>query len=128
MGTFLALDGALIVFGTTFLWGRRIMQVRLPADRTAYVVSMSIGALLGLAALLLGVEGLGARAMAWFALGLGATFVGLVASSAQDSKTPAVAVGGPILDFTAPDENGEPFELSSMTGRPFLLKFFRGHW
>jgi len=40
----------------------------------------------------------------------------------------AVRVGGPILDFSAPDENGEPFALASLRGRPYLLKFFRGHW
>ena len=38
------------------------------------------------------------------------------------------AVGAPILDFEAPDAEGEPFDLATLRGRPFLLKFFRGHW
>jgi cytochrome oxidase Cu insertion factor (SCO1/SenC/PrrC family) len=48
--------------------------------------------------------------------------------SPQAKNPPAVAVGGKILDFTAPDENGAPFSLSRIAGKPFLLKFFRGHW
>jgi peroxiredoxin len=48
--------------------------------------------------------------------------------SAQSRNVPRVAVGAPILDFTAPDEHGRPFRLSSLAGRPILLKLFRGHW
>jgi peroxiredoxin len=39
-----------------------------------------------------------------------------------------VALGQPIPEFTAPDAEGQPFALSSLHGRPYLLKFFRGHW
>ena len=53
-------------------------------------------------------------------------FLGVLAP--QSKQAPAVAVGDPMLDFTALDENGKPFELASLKGRPVLLKFFRGHW
>jgi cytochrome oxidase Cu insertion factor (SCO1/SenC/PrrC family) len=65
---------------------------------------------------------------AGFAIVAGGAFVGLRLQSRQDAREPAVRIGAPILDFTAPDENGQPFALSSLRGRPFLLKFFRGHW
>ena len=37
-------------------------------------------------------------------------------------------VGAPIIDFTALDDRAVPFELGSLRGKPYLLKFFRGHW
>ena len=39
-----------------------------------------------------------------------------------------VQIGGPIIDFTVAVANDESFELGSLRGKPFLLKFFRGHW
>lgn len=48
--------------------------------------------------------------------------------SGMPANVPAVKVGAPILDFTARDANGNDFALSSLSGGPFLLKFFRGHW
>ena len=46
----------------------------------------------------------------------------------QNRKEPAVRLGERILDFTALDAEGKPFSVSSLHGRAFLLKFFRGHW
>jgi len=40
----------------------------------------------------------------------------------------AVRVGDRYLDFTAKDSNGNAFTLSSLDGKPVLLKFFRAHW
>ncbi len=59
---------------------------------------------------------------------LGFAFLGLRPQSSQKPKRPAVEVGGPILGFSAPDENGVDFDLSNLKGKPYLLKFFRGHW
>jgi len=39
-----------------------------------------------------------------------------------------VKVGEPILRFRARDAEGNDFDLQELAGRPFLLKFFRGHW
>jgi peroxiredoxin len=52
----------------------------------------------------------------------------LAAQARQASLKPAVSVGGPILEFVLPDDAGRAFDLSSLRGRAFLLKFFRGHW
>lgn len=53
---------------------------------------------------------------------------GTPADQAPGPDVPNVAVGDPFTDFTAPDADGHPFTLSSLTGQPILLKFFRGHW
>jgi drug/metabolite transporter (DMT)-like permease len=127
MGTVLALAAALVVAGTGALWLRRIRQVSIPRDRSAYLLLMGGGASLGLAALTAAPGWLGAIAAGFAVLG-GGVFCGLRALSRQAAKLPAVAVGGPILEFTLPDETGAPFDLAGLRGRPFLLKFFRGHW
>jgi peroxiredoxin len=58
----------------------------------------------------------------------GLAFLALYAGSGQRPLTPAVTVGEPVLEFHALDDAGQPFDLSTLRGRPFLLKFFRGHW
>ena len=63
-----------------------------------------------------------------FSLLASTVFLGLTALSAQTPNTPAVAVGGPVIDFTAPADDGTLFDSGTLRGRPFLLKFFRGHW
>ncbi len=39
-----------------------------------------------------------------------------------------VAVGQPLIPFTAKDAQGANFESSALDGRRILLKFFRGSW
>ncbi len=108
-------------------WGRRMMAVRIPEDRRPFQAAMAAALLIGVGAMFAGADGW-AHTGARMGVVLGALFLGLNMISAQESKEPAVAVGGSILDFSAPDENGETFELASLRGKPFLLKFFRGHW
>ena len=48
--------------------------------------------------------------------------------SAQAAKMPSVAVDGPMIEFALPGEDGASFESKSLAGKPYLLKFFRGHW
>jgi cytochrome oxidase Cu insertion factor (SCO1/SenC/PrrC family) len=127
MGNTLAILAALVAAVTIFEWGRRMVAVRIPADRRAFKLAMAVAVALGVAAMVAGTDGSATRG-ARFAVILGGIFLGLNAISAQDRKTPAVRVGGPVLDFTAPDAEGNPWRLSSMAGDPFLLKFFRGHW
>jgi cytochrome oxidase Cu insertion factor (SCO1/SenC/PrrC family) len=58
----------------------------------------------------------------------GSVFLATLAISRQVGGSGAFRVGERVPDFTAPDESGAPFNLSSLAGRPLLLKFFRGHW
>lgn len=88
---------------------------------------------LGLAVLGLGVAGLfGDGATRWLAIAalpLPLAFFALKLFAAeQPANRIAVAVGEPIIDFTAIDADGQPFDLASLRGTPFLLKFYRGHW
>lgn len=64
------------------------------------------------------------------ALGLvvGSAFFFLSSLAGQSRQSPALAVGDPIPEFSATDENGEIFDFASLRGQPILLKFFRGHW
>lgn len=38
------------------------------------------------------------------------------------------AEGKPAPDFTLPDQDGKPFQLSSLRGQRVLLIFYRAHW
>ena len=126
-GLFLGLLGAAIVLVAGGRWLRLMRQVRIPADRRPYLVASGAGALLGMAAFALGGGAVGAVA-AVLAICAGLAFLGLSAASAQARMPPAVAVGDAIVDFVATDDQGRQFALASLRGRPFLLKFFRGHW
>ena len=121
---FLAL---MLVVGAATLWFRRAMRVRLPENRTGFVAAWLGGALLGVVSLTQGVGWLGGVA-AGLAIFAGAFLLFTVSISAQKLAAGAIGVGATLPDFSAPDENGESFELSSVAGKPLLLKFFRGHW
>ncbi|MCG8591052.1 MAG: hypothetical protein MJE66_17305 [Proteobacteria bacterium] len=127
MGALLSLAGLGVVLAAGVSWFRRMGQVRVPHDRTAYLTAMGVGAALGAFGLWLGSGWLGGLAGTVALLG-GGIFVGLRLQSTQQAREPSVRVGGPILHFTLPDAEGKPFDLASLSGRPFLLKFFRGHW
>jgi hypothetical protein len=123
----LGLLGAGVVGVTGFFWFRRIAALRVPHNRVAFFSAMGAGVALGIAAFVQG-TGIPGGIGAAFAIAAGGTFLGLRLQSTQQAREPNVKVGGPILDFTAPDEHGSPFDLGSLRGNPYLLKFFRGHW
>lgn len=127
MGTVLALAGFAIVAGADLRWFQLLQAVRIPKDRTVFLALNATGALLGIGALLLGTGALAGILAVLAAVG-GLAFLGLWAASGQAAATPAVAVGGPILDFVASDDEGNRFDLGALRGKPLLLKFFRGHW
>lgn len=114
-----------LVPGIPWLW--LMQRVRIPKNRTPFVAPSAAGAIAGLYSLALD-PGPAAAAAAIVAIAGGAIFVALCAASRQRPNEPAVSVGGPILDFRARDDSGRDFDLASLRGRPFLLKFFRGHW
>ena len=118
---------AAIVLGAAIAWYQRLQQVRIPHNRWLFQAAFGLGALLGLLALLRGTGTLGGFAAVAALVG-GGVFLGLRAISGQERRQPAVEVGSPVLDFEAPHAAGGSFDLASLRGRPFLLKFFRGHW
>lgn len=115
-----------IVGGTGWLWYRLIQDVAVPRNRTPYLAAFVAGGVLGVAAIFqggfVGILTGGVAALG----GLGFSALRLV--SGQAPNEPAVKVGEKMLSIVAPDETGAEFDLASLTGRPYLLKFFRGHW
>ncbi len=123
----LALLAFALVAATTVLWFARARQVRIPADRRGFVAAWLLGVALGVAALLRG-AGWVAGPLAGVAVVVGSFLSFTVAISRQKVGPDAIRVGEKLREFTATDEEGRPFSLSSLAGRPVVLKFFRGHW
>jgi hypothetical protein len=109
------------------VWMRLIREVRVAERRPLVLLVILAGMGLGLLAFTRG-PGIAGGIAAGLAVGAGVLFLLLQLLGQQSRRTAAVAVGRPILDFTAPDADGRPFQLASLRGRPYLLKFFRGHW
>ena len=109
------------------VWMRLIREVRVAERRPLVLLVILAGMGLALLAFVRGPGIAGGIAAGLAAVG-GALFLLLQVLGQQSRRAPAVAVGRPILDFTAPDADGRPFQLASLRGRPYLLKFFRGHW
>jgi hypothetical protein len=126
-GSVLGAIGGVLELGLWALWFWLLRRVRIPADRRPVLVAHAVAAGLGVAGLLLGAGTLGS-VLAVLAVVGGGSYLGLAAQSAQAPRVPAVALGGTVIDFTLPDHAGVPFDLATLRGKPFLLKFFRGHW
>ena len=105
----------------------RMQRVALPQNRIAHELAWALALALGVAAFASGTGWLGGVPAALGAF-VGGFMLLMRLGSPQAKQAPAVKLGAPILDFVAPDENGAPFRLASLAGKPFLLKFFRGHW
>lgn len=127
IGTTMGVLAGVLELGVGGVWFRRLRQVRIPTDRRRVHLAHAVAIALGAGAFVLGTSTLGAVLAATAIVG-GATFLGLAAQAAQAPGDPAVTVGGTIIDFVLPDHAGRPFDLASLRGKPFLLKFFRGHW
>jgi len=125
--SWLGLLGLIIVLATGVRWFQLIKQVAIPRNRAPYFAVFLLGAGLGLVTVF--------SDAAWYAKAPGvlAALVGglmplLRTLSGQQERPAAVAVGDAMLRFTAPDAEGKEFDSASLAGRPYLLKFFRGHW
>lgn len=118
---------ALAIVGVTaWIWFQMIQAVKVPRNRAGYFALFALGGILGVTAISQG--GFFSTAFALPAVVIGFVFPALRMQSKQQPNRPAVAIGGDMLTFVAPDANGVDFDLGSLTGKPYLLKFFRGHW
>jgi hypothetical protein len=120
--------GALVLVGAALgLWMWWIRRVALAGRR--WIAYALLGAGMLLAAASLGSDpGLASGAIAGLALAVGVAWIVLGVLAPQSRQAPAIAVGEPLPGFTAPDENGAPFRVEALRGRPVLIKLFRGHW
>jgi len=121
---FVALLGSV---AATTLWFRLALALRLPENRTSFILAWVASTTLGVGALMSG-SGWIVGVPAGVAVAIGTFLLFTIMIGSQQVAPDAIAVGEALRDFVAVDENGEKFELASTAGRPVLLKFFRGHW
>ena len=120
---------SLCLFGAAgAVWLLLLSRVRVAEGRSAVLAAVVAAAAGALAAIGIGGVGAGAAAAAWTTLAGSAVFLVIAALARQADRQIAVRVGGPILPFIAADADGAAYDLGSMAGHRFLLKFFRGHW
>jgi len=124
----LAWSGVILVASTAAYWARGMLQVRISPNITPVRVALLFGAALSLLPFVLAGGGLLLRIACGVAITIVALFMGLDSIATLPSPVPSVGVGSPAPDFTARTSEGDDFSLSSLRGRPVLLKFFRGHW
>ena len=127
MGLLLAALAFGLLAAAAVRWMGLIQRVEIDEGRSGLHRLLAASAGAALLAFLVGVGTLGG-VLAGVALLGGALYAGLLSLAGQSQQAPAMAVGQPLPDFTAPDENGEPFSSASLRGHPVLIKVFRGHW
>jgi len=127
MPTILGLAAVALVVVAGAVWMRSIQEVRTGERRPLVLGLFSISIGLALLAFWQGAGVTGGTA-AGLAIFVATLFLTLTVLGRQLRRTPAVSVGAPMLDVEAPDDEGQPFRLSTLAGRPYLLKLFRGHW
>ena len=127
MGFVLACAAIATVAALVVVWMRMINRVAIAEGRWIVNSMVAVASLLGLVALTQA-PGTFGGILAGLSVTVGVVYAVDSSLRGQSAQLPAVAVGQPLPDFTAPDENGDLFSLSSLHGKPVLLKFFRGHW
>lgn len=126
-GFLLACVAAAIVVALLVVWHVFIYRVEMEQWRWPLSATAATGIALAVVALARE-PGIVGGVLAGTSILLAVGFLALGALAGQSKQALAVAVGGRLLDFTAPDESGKPFALASLRGHPILIKFFRGHW
>ncbi|MEM9174777.1 MAG: hypothetical protein AAGC67_06050 [Myxococcota bacterium] len=122
----LGLLASIVVGATFYIWFQLIERVSIPRDRRGFFAAFLASGAIGVVAISQG--GFFSTLFAIPAVLVGFVFPALRLQSRQQPNRPAVAVGDAMLTFVAPDEHGHDFDLASLAGKPYLLKFFRGHW
>ena len=120
----IGLIGLLIVLASTARWFWRAWQVDIPKSPRNFQMLLLTGLLCGAISLYLGFND---PAASW-AIGVAVVLIFLTATGAQRVDGEMVEVGDKIPSFSGFDDQGKPFDSSSLAGQRILLKFFRGHW
>ncbi|HEY2772625.1 MAG TPA: peroxiredoxin family protein [Candidatus Binatia bacterium] len=108
-------------------WLYLMRRVRIPKDRRLFLASNAAAAVCGIAALATDASPF-TKAGAGVAVVAALAFLALNAASGQARGEPAVRVGDAMLEFDSCDDDGRPFSTTLLGGRPYVVKFFRGHW
>jgi hypothetical protein len=121
---YLGFIALVMVLGTLSRWFYRAWQVNVPNTPYLFQALAVISLVLGMISVYIDA---GSTAAGW-AIGLSVLFLYLTSTGAQRVDDAMVAVGDTLPSFTAPDDNGNVFDSTSLAGSRVLLKFFRGHW
>jgi hypothetical protein len=127
LGTSLGFIALAMAVGLVLFWFRQVNLVALPQDTTLFVAAFFAVAVLGIATFIVGTRWFGGIP-AVGAIIVGAFMTGTVYISPQKVADNPVKVGDLIPQFVALNDDGERFNSSDLTGKPTLIKFFRGHW
>jgi peroxiredoxin len=127
MGNYLALAAIIAAIAATYIQYRQIKDVSVPAVPWGQFIIWLAGLASGIAAFMMGIHLLVIVPLSLAVVAFLFFFL-IVFTSRLPAIQPAVEVGSKFIDFTTLDSDGKPFTLSSLEGRPILLKFFRGHW
>lgn len=122
---------ALLGLGLTFAsWGvymAAIARERVPPRPLGHVAAQ-VGALAAsLVAIVVG-PSIATIAAAVLTVPLAALFLFLLSQAPVPDATIRVAVGQPLLAFSAQTSEGASWSTEQLRGRRVLLKFFRGAW
>lgn len=127
-GTKLGLAALALAVGAFVFWFYLARQVKLPDDRTGFVLVFLLAAGLGISAYVKGTSRPGAIPPA-IAILIGLFLPFTIYISPQELETARVIkVGDTIPRFTASDDMGVTFDSASLSDHLVLIKFFRAHW
>ncbi|MFT5098049.1 MAG: cytochrome oxidase Cu insertion factor (SCO1/SenC/PrrC family) [Candidatus Azotimanducaceae bacterium] len=126
-GTSLGFIALLMAIGLVLFWFRQVNLVALPQDTTLFTVAFIAAVLLGIASFIVGTRWFGAIP-AVGAIIVGVFMTGTIYISPQKVADNPVKVGDLIPHFVALNDDGDRFNSADLTGKPTLIKFFRGHW
>lgn len=122
---------ALLGLGLTFAsWGvymAAIARERVPPRPLGHV-AVQLGALAASVAAVVVGPSVATVAAAVLTLPLAALFLFLLTQAPVPDAAIRVAVGQPLLAFSARTSEGTPWSTEQLRGRRVLLKFFRGAW
>ncbi|RMD84410.1 MAG: hypothetical protein D6815_04255 [Candidatus Dadabacteria bacterium] len=117
----------LVAAGAWASYWSRIKAHAVPRRPLVHQGAMILALVLAASGLARGPGWLGAVA-ATGAVAAAAVFLVSTLTSRLPAKPLAVAIGQPAPRFQATDSEGKPFDSQVLAGRPYVLKFFRGHW
>ena len=127
MSLTLSAVGLCVLIVAWTLWFKKAFRQALPRNLLGFAVSMSLG--LGFVASSFFFEvTLLSGLIALPGLALGLFWFASAALGGQKANVPKIAVGQPLPEISALNEDGSMFRNGEMEGSPYLLKFFRGHW
>lgn len=127
MPTALALLGLGLTFASWGVYMAAIARERVPPRPRGHVAAQLGAIAASLAAIVLG-PSVATIAAAVLALPLAALFLFLLSEAPVPDTTIRVAVGQPLLAFSAQTSEGTPWSTEQLRGRRVLIKFFRGAW